>query len=243
MRSIEYKFNHKGMAMSFWKGENIDTTIIFASGLPQYVTSYHPFVETLINMGYNLLIPKYYGTWESKGDFTLRNSIKSMDDALDLVSIGEAQELFAGKLIEIPNKNTILLGFSYGGLVCIFVDKKVNKKILLMPFVNLDLHGEKNMKMDLSFIQKAYPNVYKFNTEQILNDLRNIKYPKRLGDFTVVVGQKDNCITKAEISWLVEKYRPLLVSIKDLSHTANLSKEQFELILQKYEEGKSTKDN
>lgn len=230
MKSIEYKFYHNGVAMSFWKGIN-ETTIVFALGLPQYISSYHPFVETLLSMGYNLLVPKYYGTWESESEFTLANSVKSLNIALDVVYVGGTTELFAGMFVKIPNKEVILLGFSYGGFSSIFVDKKVSKKILLMPFVNIELHGEKNLETDLLFIQKAYNNIYKFNIKQFLNELHNVKYPEKLENLTVVVGQSDNSITKSEIDWFVEKYDPSVVLLNNLSHTANLSKEQFKLIL------------
>lgn len=232
MKSIEYRFYHDGVAMSFWKGTN-GTTIVFASGLPQYITSYHPFVNTLINMGYSLLVPKYHGTWESDGDFTLANSLQSLNSALDLVSIGGAVELFASVFIEIPNRNVFLMGFSYGGLNTLLVDKSVNKKILLMPFVNLELHGKENLEKDLLFVKRAYPNVYKYDVGKMLDDLDNIVYPEKSDNLIVVVGEKDKSITKLEIDWLTKRYQSDIISIENLSHTANLSKEQFDLIFNK----------
>lgn len=231
MKGIEYKFNIKGVAMSFWKGSG-DKTIIFASGFPQYVTSYHPFVSTLVSLGYNLLVPKYKGTWESDGVFGIKTSIESIQAALELVRLGKVVELFGNNEIQIPNKEVIVVGFSYGALITLLTEASNIKKILLMPFLNLELHGKEELQKEISFIIQAYPRVYAFDPAVLISELENIRYPEVVSDqnITLVTGTKDVGASKDEIDWFIKKYLVSPVVI-DAGHTANLSMDQFSQFL------------
>lgn len=225
MKNIEYKLCVDGVAMSFWKGGG-DTTIVFASGFPQYVTGYHPFINTLVSLGYSVLVPKYGGSWESKGVFSVKTSVHSIDTAIQVVRSGLAQELFGNTSIDIPNKKVFLIGFSFGGLIALLSKEEVDKKILLTPFINLQLHGKEKIEAETDFIRRAYGEAYRFETDVLVRELESVQYPETSQDLTVVLGSRDKSISSEEIQWLSEKNKVQIVSV-DSSHSANLSVEQF----------------
>lgn len=230
MKLIEYRAFANGTALSYWRS-NGQKLIVFCSGLPQYTSSYHPFVQTLVGLGYDLLIPKYHGTWESDGDFSLAESLTSVYTAIDVVKGGSITELYGMTSIALPKEDPILLGFSYGGLVArLIVDRPIEKKILLMPFADIGLHGRNNLRDDLLFLNRAYQNVYRFNVEQFLSEMEQIKQPLHSDLFSLVIGSGDKVISQSEIQFLKEKYNPR-TQVVDAGHTANLTAEQYGAIL------------
>lgn len=230
MKLIEYRAFIKGTALSYWKSSG-RKLIIFCPGLPQYTSSYHPFVQTLVDLGYDLLVPKYHGTWESDGIFSLAESLDSVYTALDVVVTGSMTELYGMTSINLPKGNPVLLGFSYGGLVArLIVDRPIEKKVLLMPFADIGLHGSDNLKNDLLFLNRAYQNVYRFNVEQFMSEMEQIKQPSHSDPFSLVIGSGDKVISQPEIQFLKEKYNPH-TQIVEAGHTANLTAEQYAAIL------------
>ncbi len=230
MKLIEYRAFVNGTALSYWKSKG-QKLIVFCPGLPQYVSSYHPFVQTLADLGYDLLIPKYHGTWESNGIFSLSESLDSVYTALDVVKAGSIDELYGMTSINLPKGDPILLGFSYGGFVArLIADRSVEKKILLMPLVDIVLHGRDSLKNDLLFLSRAYQNVYRFDVERFINEMGQFKQPLQSDPFSIVIGSGDKVISQSEIQFLKEKYNPH-TQIVEAGHTANLTAEQYSAIL------------
>ncbi|MDR3582180.1 MAG: hypothetical protein P4L67_02805 [Candidatus Pacebacteria bacterium] len=230
MKLIEYRAFIKGTAFSYWKSSG-QKLIVFCPGLPQYASSYHPFVQTLVDLGYDLLIPKYHGTWESDGVFSLAESLDSVYTALDVVKSGSMTELYGMTSVNLPKGDPILLGFSYGGFVArLIIDRPVEKKVLLMPFANIGLHGRDGLKNDLLFLNRAYQNVYRFDVEQFVSEVEQFKQPLRSDPFSLVIGSGDKVTSQSEIQFLKEKYNPH-TQIVEAGHTANLTAEQYTAIL------------
>jgi len=230
MKLIEYRAFVRGTAFSYWKSSG-QKLIVFCPGLPQYTSSYHPFVQTLVDLGYDLLVPKYHGTWESDGNFSLAESLDSIYTALDVVNTGSLTELYGMTSMRLPKEDPILLGFSYGGLIArLIAGRPIKKKILLMPFVDLELHGRNSMNKDLQFLSRAYQNVYRFKVNQLMHEMEQFKQPLASDSFSVVIGSGDGTISQSEIQFLKEQYNPQM-QIVEAGHTANLTAEQYGAIL------------
>ena len=226
----EYRVKCQNIIISVFLGGN-KGNIIYASGLPQYLDKNHPLVQQALRLGYNLFIPKYPGSYESSGFLNIDNCVKALDNTQKIVRRGYAKELFSGeKIIWEPTK-TFILGFSFGGLpALLFKNDHIDKKVLVCPFVSLSFHdtnttGE-NFSDTLDFIERAYPNVYRFNKDKLFKNIKDVVLPAHLGNLTIVEAIDDQSIPKEEINFLAKKYH-CQVFKKPGSHSISMSDELF----------------
>jgi len=230
---IEFKIKIDEVMIGVYLNGN-KGNIIFASGIPQYLDKYHPFVQQITRLGYNLFIPRYKGTYESNGQFNIKNSKDSIKLAIKLAKKGEGIELFANNKLKWSKENNYLIGFSYGALPALLQEEKVNKTILICPFISLlyhlpDSNGE-DISQTFSFLERAYPNLYRFKSEDVLNDLQNIPLPKEKQNLIIIKGNNDKSIPKEELNYLKEKYNPLIYS-KEGKHSVIMDDELLKKIL------------
>lgn len=135
---IEYriKINENLLAIFFISDEN-KGTVVYASGVPQYVQKQHSFVSQILEAGYSLCIPKYYGTWESSGEFSVENSIKALQETISLIKTGKCKELYADNTITWNKEKIILLGYSFGALPALKCNTEdIYGTILVCPFIS-----------------------------------------------------------------------------------------------------------
>ncbi|MDD4984039.1 MAG: alpha/beta hydrolase [Candidatus ainarchaeum sp.] len=212
---VEFRIIEKDILMSIWLNGNKGNVVV-APGMPQYFDKYHPLVEQLARLGYNLFIPRYPGTWESNGVFNIKNSTKSIEQAIRLVKKGQAKELYANKKITWARNPVFLLGFSYGALPAILQSVKVNRTILICPFIDPAQHinnkkGE-NIQKTFEFLQRAYPQVYRIDAKRTVADLKKVKLPQTKTNLFLVVAKEDPAILKEEIDAIIGKYSPQIVT-------------------------------
>lgn len=208
--------------------------VVLASGMPQYLDKYHPFVEQMKRLGYNLFIPKYMGTYESLGKFNTQNSIESVESVIELAKSGEGVELFANSKLKWKNDKTYLIGFSYGAFPSLLQKVDVDKTLLVCPFVSIDYHTQNSTGEDIrktfEFLQRAYPNVYRFKTDEVVDDIAKYRGPDKKEKLFVVVGKNDSSIPKDEIEYLKTKYNPIIVE-KEGGHSIKIEDEMLENLL------------
>lgn len=226
----EYRVGCRGVIMSVFLGGN-NGNIIYASGLPQYLDKNHPLVQQVLRLGYNLFIPKYPGSYESDGLLNIDNCVKALDDAKKIVRCGYAKELFSGEKIVWEPAKTFILGFSFGGLPALLSkNDNIDKKVLVCPFVSFSFHdtdtaGEK-FSDTLDFIKRAYPNVYRFDKDKLIKNIKNVTLPAHLKNLIVVEAIDDQSIPKEEISFLATKYHCQVLE-KPGGHSVIVSDELF----------------
>jgi esterase/lipase len=231
-KTTEQRMQHEGVAMSYWCSEG-KRLVVFCLGLPQYPSSYHPFIQTLVSCGYDILIPKYKGTYESVGEFSLQSSIETVQITIKALQENSLTDLYTGLPITLPRDETTLVGFSYGGFVARFVPEQelVKKLVLLMPFVDVQAHGREELKKDLAFLEKAYSHVYRCNKDTLLKELEEGGQKTFSKPYTLVAGTHDNTTTKEELLLLTSMCKPFSFITVESGHTANLTKEEYARIL------------
>lgn len=189
-----------------------EVNVILAPGLPQYLDKYHPFLTVIKDLGYNLFVPRYMGTFESGGNFSVENSVKTIESTIDLVLTGEGHDLYSGSEISWNPKRVILIGFSYGALIALLQQKDIDKTVLVCPFVSMKYHSPnssgENVHRTLSFIERAYPNLYRFKSEELIADLESSRLPEKKDRLTVIASANDKSIPGAELALIKEKYNP-----------------------------------
>jgi len=226
---MELRFFNKGIIICSWITK-ADICVILAPGIPQYLTKYHPFVQTMIKLGVNLFIPSYKGTWESPGKFSIKESVKSIENTINFVRQCSGQELYNKENIKWQQKKIILIGFSFGALPALLSKETVDKTILIHPFVNSKIHKKYNgedLNKTFSFVKKAYLMAYRLSPSKVINELNKLHYPLFKNNLKIISGKKDNSIPKEEIDWLKMKYPDLKHIELDSEHTLNLPMEIY----------------
>ncbi|MDD3175995.1 MAG: hypothetical protein PHU51_05960 [Candidatus Nanoarchaeia archaeon] len=222
---VEHRMIMENVLISVWLNGD-QGNVILAPGIPQQFDKYHPFVEQMSRLKYNLFIPHYIGTRDSLGDFTIANSTKSVAVAIRLAKKGEFKELFSQKILNWNCKKNYLMGFSYGALPSLLQDESIDKTILICPFISLQHHlkgksGE-NVEETFRFLERAYPKTYGFKTEKVLNDLSKVVLPKKTEKIIVVRGLNDISIPQEELDYLNAHYDVLMLT-KEGNHTIQMT--------------------
>src|SRR5689334_11183456 len=106
----EFRVRENNIMIGVWlNGDN--GNVVLAPGIPQYLDKYHPLVQQMKRLRYNLFVPRYKGTWESDGEFTINNSRESIECAVELANRGNAVELYANSDIRWDTKKISVIGF------------------------------------------------------------------------------------------------------------------------------------
>jgi hypothetical protein len=233
---IEYRTKLNNTFVGIWLGGN-KGNVVLGCGLPQYIDKYHPFVAQITSLGYNLFVPRYQGTFESDGYFNIFSSKQTIEDGIELVLAGETIELFGqSEIMWDKNIPLYVIGFSYGSLpVLLSSNEKVRKTILVCPFVDIHFHlGEtsgENIKDTFSFLERAYPNLYRLNVDNAIQDLSEITLPDQKENLEIVIGISDVSIPKEEIDMLLNKYPKARFFKENNGHSLKISDELLLKIL------------
>ena len=159
---MELRIKYKDILIGVWLNGNMGN-IVISPGLPQYIDKHHLIIKRLSGMGYNIFTPRYIGSWESDGNFSLKNCIRTLDQTLEMVGLGRAVESYnVSEVIWSNSLPTYLIGFSFGALPVLLL-KTETKKILVCPFVNMEYHrginGVEDLERTLQFLSRGYTNV------------------------------------------------------------------------------------
>ena len=227
---IEYRTKVDNTFVGIWLGGD-KGNIVLGCGLPQYIDKYHPFVAQITGLGYNLFVPRYQGTFESGGDFNILSSKQTIEDSIGLVLTGKTIEFFDQReIIWDKNAPLYIIGFSYGSLpVLLSSNKRIAKTILICPFIDIHFHLEntsgENIKDTLSFLERAYPNLYRLNTNQVVENLLDITLPDQKENLIIVIGTNDTSIPKEEIDLLSHTYPNARFLKENGGHSIKISDE------------------
>lgn len=155
--------------------------ILYVPGLPG-----HPRKKTLgatfADRGFTFFEMRFPGSWESDGEFTMDNCVKSLEEAYVFIQGGIGVELRRNARKEWMHDNMILLGSSFGGGVILSSHiKDPLTFVLLAPVTKLQ-----NVKDSLillpsgtddlfHLLSKGYANAYRGLTERDWADFLNGK--------------------------------------------------------------------
>lgn len=172
----------------------------------------------------NLFIPRYYGSFESDGDFSLRNCVLTVEEALTFVRSQKSIELFRQEEIVWNSSEVFVLGFSFGGLPVLNAKLPADvKKILCAPLIDLELNEKCNgsAKKEIYYIERAYPNLFRFNANTLIKEYSDIAKPEK-EECSLIYGDKDDTISALEIKYIQTKYSPKSICFHG-GHSLDLS--------------------
>ncbi len=156
----------------FLTHEEPSDTILFLEGFPSS-GSHNEMIKFLYDQGYNIFVPHYRGTYQSKGKFLSKNIVKDFVEFVREMKKEEATNLWDMSKVNFKIKDLIIIGGSFSGAVCCGLASEIefNKMILFAPvldFRRLNEKGdEENPNQLMPFVKRAYRNLIRFNFKDL----------------------------------------------------------------------------
>jgi pimeloyl-ACP methyl ester carboxylesterase len=167
---------------SFLTHDEPADTILFLPGFPASTFSYEEIIYPLYENGFNIFVPSYEGSYQSEGYFLDKNIILSMNQIVDKLKEGRANNLWDLKDVLFRTKNLILMGGSFSGAVCCglaAISPDIKKLILFAPVWDYEKHNIDGNEQDLNhllpFVKRAYKNIFRIKFDNLVEAITKSK--------------------------------------------------------------------
>lgn len=160
--------------------ENPADTIIYLEGFPSS-GSHKEMINFLFEKGYNIFVPHYKGTYQSKGLFLEKNIVKEMQNFIIELKKEVVINLWDLSKLEFKIKKLILFGSSFSGAICYGLSTlvKFDKIVLFSPvldYLRLNKRGdEQDPNKIIPFIKRAYLNLIRFKFTDLIIIMNKFK--------------------------------------------------------------------
>lgn len=153
--------------------KNLGKGIIVFQGLPKQSNS-EKFGEMLAKEGFYVLQPRYIGSWESYGSFSIENCIKTVVESEEFFLKGEGIELYGEKRIYWNIDEIFIIGSSFAASIILSIADKLRTKnfVFLGPLINLRKHNsnreikEQNLSEFYGFLKRGFENAFRGLSEK-----------------------------------------------------------------------------
>jgi dipeptidyl aminopeptidase/acylaminoacyl peptidase len=142
--------------------------IVLCDGMPS-IPRKQPLMEFLAGKGYWVFYPRYWGAWESGGEFLERSPHLDILDVIDALPRG-FRELAFGKRFALKPDEIFVIGGSFGGPAAILssLDQRVTKVIANCPVVDWAIlpkaeKAETSNKSYAAYIREAFGHGYRLS--------------------------------------------------------------------------------
>ncbi len=249
---IVYRLKSKNIAYDLYlPKEGNGKAILYVPGLPGHPRKKN-LGEFFANNGFSFFEMRFPGSWESDGEFTMDNCVKSLEEAYAFIQGGVGTELRRNVKKEWQHDEVIFLGSSFGGGV--ILSSRIKEPltfVLLAPVTKLE-HIENSLFIlptgedDLfHLLSNGYANAYRTLTKgEWLNFLHgktlinpekntdNLKNKKLL----FLQGTEDDVILSKHTAEYAEKLKKSGVSVKFISvqgagHGGNLEEKAIQVLV------------
>jgi dipeptidyl aminopeptidase/acylaminoacyl peptidase len=148
------------------RGRKEQRVIILCDGMPS-IPRKQPLMEFLAGKGYWVFYPRYWGAWESGGEFLERSPHLDILDVIDALPRGFREVAFGQRFALKPDE-IFVIGGSFGGAAAILasLDDRVKKVIANCPVVDWGiLVKEETLETSnpnyAAYIREAFGNGYR----------------------------------------------------------------------------------
>ena len=142
-------------------------TIIILPGFPSSNVMDEK-IYFLHKKGFNVFIPRYKGTYQSKGEFLKSNPIIDLSNFVTELKKGTAISLWDMRSIQFDTEQIFVFGESFGGsIACALAatSQDIKKAVIAAPVWDFKNHNKNHDEQDLrhltTFIKKAFLNLYR----------------------------------------------------------------------------------
>lgn len=192
--------------------------LILLNGLPGKPKDYE-VISKLNNLGFDVFMPEYEGTWDSSGSFLSTHPAFAIDEFIKSIVCG----INISGALKYSTDNIYVLGSSFGGWVGLSINNfnTLKKVCLLSPVIKFQ--HVRNISTLGDYLKQTFPNDYRFeysNWSLLIND----KIEKNESVLTsqpdkvmIVAGRNDDQIDINEIVQF-SKSRDIKLDIEDVGH-------------------------
>jgi len=154
------------IADSYYQEKNSGHAVIFCAGIPG-TSSYPDIAEKYAAAGFIFIQPKYIGSWESYGRFSVEGCKNTIIDFIVGLQQKQVKTIF-GDSFEVVINRIYLFGHSFGGSVALSAGAELANVgiIALAPVMDFGKQGngeypEEKMNWLGDFISAGFENVYR----------------------------------------------------------------------------------
>ncbi len=152
---------------SYYKKDNNGLVIIFCMGIPSK-SNFEELAKKYVDEGFVFIHPKYIGSWESYGDFSIKSCKETISSIVQGIRNKNLLSVF-GEKIDLNVKKIFLLGHSFGGSVALTTgaDLDIDGIIAQSPITDYRLHAkqkeyaEEDLLQLYDFLRLGFENVYR----------------------------------------------------------------------------------
>lgn len=182
-------FREKGMEQQILKAyyggiffecalqERLSDAMIILPGFPGR-NFYDELMKLFYEQGYHVFVPRYRGSFQSKGVFLSKNPVDDVIFFMEHLVRGKVRNLWDMKQQSFRVNKMLLLGSSFGGAIACGVAAKhavFSHLILAAPgwdFAKMNEQGdEQDLKKLAIFVKRAYKNCYRYTFEDLAKRL------------------------------------------------------------------------
>ena len=156
-------------------------TIIILPGFPSSNVMDEK-IYFLHKKGFNVFIPRYKGTYQSKEEFLKSNPIIDLSNFVTKLKKGVAISLWDMRSTQFDTKQIFVFGESFGGsIACALAatSQDIKKAVIVAPvwdFKNHNKnHDEQNLRHLTEFVKKAFLNLYRYKFDSIDKEMEKFK--------------------------------------------------------------------
>ena len=150
------------------RGRKEQRVIVLCDGMPS-IPRKQPLMEFLAGKGYWVFYPRYWGAWESGGEFLERSPHLDILDVIDAIPRGFREVAFKRPFKVSPDE-VFVIGGSFGGAAAILssLDRRVTKVIANCPVVDWAIlpeaeKAETSNKSYAAYIREAFGHGYRLS--------------------------------------------------------------------------------
>lgn len=152
--------------------KKLSKAIIIFPGFPSN-NNFDEIMLTLYKEGFNVFVPRYKGTFQSKGNFLKKDPINELSEFIEFLNKESTTNLWNQEEVKFRNEEIILIGNSFGANMALNVSitNNINKVVLFSPVWDFKNHNTKYKEQDLEqltrFVKRGWNNLYRYNFDNI----------------------------------------------------------------------------
>jgi len=138
--------------------------IVFCKGMPGSPSG-RAVLEFYTKKGFTTFLPRYRGTWESRGTFLKNSPHEDVIDLIDQLPKG-FKDLWNKKIIKVNPQKIYIFGASFGGPAALLasLDQRVAKVVAAAPVIDWKKQGKTEPLGWLeNFTTEAFGEAYRFS--------------------------------------------------------------------------------
>lgn len=180
MKKPVLKAYYKDIFFEFMVHDKPADTILLLEGFPSSSTHAEQ-IQSLNEKGYNVFVPHYKGTYQSKGKFLESNIVQDMKGFVEEMRKNYAINLWDMSKVEFKIKKLILFGASFSGAICCGLSTliKFDKIVLFSPVLDYSRLNENGDEQDpnhlIPFVKRAYENLFRIEFKSLTERMNQFK--------------------------------------------------------------------